>query len=182
MPGRLVGQTVDGEGRRGFVLTVATREQHIRRERATSNICTSQSLLALNAAIYLCLLGKTGLRRLAEHNLAKAHYTARKLGAMPATELVFDAPFFNEFVVKLPGDVEDLLEMLRKHQIIGGLNLDRFYPELKDHLLVCVTETVGTPALNRMIDVCNEFAINPKLPASPEATTGTSVHGLPVPF
>jgi len=85
-------------------------------------------------------------------------------------------------VVKLPGDIEDLLEMLRKHQIIGGLNLDRFYPELKDHLLVCVTETVGTPALNRMIDVCNEFAINPKLPASPEATTGTSVHGLPVPF
>ena len=113
--------------------------------RATSNICTSQSLLALNAAIYLCLLGKTGLRRLADHNLAKAHYAARKLGAMPATELVFEAPFFNEFVVKLPGDVEDLLETLRKHKIIGGLNLDRFYPELKNHLLVCVQRRWASP-------------------------------------
>jgi glycine cleavage system P protein (glycine dehydrogenase) subunit 1 len=158
MPGRLVGQTQDTEGRRGFVLTLATREQHIRREKATSNICTNQSLCALTATIYLSLLGKNGLRALAEQNLAKAHYAAHELAGVAGASLPFAGPRFNEFVVKTPVGAEDLLTALRQEKIIGGLHLERFYPELKNHLLVCVTETVTKAALDRMTAIYRRCA------------------------
>jgi glycine dehydrogenase subunit 1 len=156
MPGRLVGQTVDTEGRRGFVLTLAPREQHIRREKATSKICTNQLLCALAATIYISLLDKNGLRLLAEQNLAKAHYAATQLREISGVSIPFTAPCFNEFVVKVPGPAERLLKESLREKIIGGLHLGDFYPELVNHLLLWFTELASRSAFDRFVEVCRK--------------------------
>jgi glycine dehydrogenase subunit 1 len=143
MPGRLVGQTVDKNGNRGFVLTLATREQHIRRERATSNICTNQSLVALMATIFLSLYGKEGIRELALHNMSKAAYAAKTLGGIKGTELLFTgAPHFHEFVLKTDAAPAQWQQRLIDAGIVGGVDLARWYPELENATLWCATEVV----------------------------------------
>ncbi|HUU51011.1 MAG TPA: aminomethyl-transferring glycine dehydrogenase subunit GcvPA [Nitrospinota bacterium] len=140
IPGRIVGATTDKSLQRGYVLTMATREQHIRREKATSNICTNQSLCALAASIYLSTLGRRGMKKLAELNLYKANYVKKEISKMRNFSVDMSIPTFNEFVVRSKLPLEKVNEWLLQKNIIGGLALLRFYPEMKDSLLFCVTE------------------------------------------
>jgi glycine dehydrogenase subunit 1 len=158
MPGRIVGQTVDDRGQRGFVLTLTPREQHIRRERATSNICTNQGLMALAATVYMSVMGKHGMRRVAELSYHKAHYTAERIDALSGFSLWNKRPFFNEFVIKAPMEVSELNRRLVEKRIIGGYDLSDWSPDFKDHMLLALTERNTRQGIDRFVEVLEEVA------------------------
>lgn len=153
MPGRIVGKTIDHSGRPGYVLTLQTREQHIRREKSTSNICSNEALNALAALSYVAAMGKQGMRRVAEICTQKAHYAASRVAIIPGFSLPYSAPFFKEFVVRSPRPPAQLNAELMRHRIIGGYELGKFDQRLSDCLLLCVTEMNTREEIDRLVDV-----------------------------
>lgn len=158
MAGRLVGETVDNRGQRAYVLTLTAREQHIKRERATSNICTNQGLIALGTAVYLSLLGKKGLRQVAELCYQKAHYAAAQLSKIEGMGLCFSEPFFHEFALCVNRPVEEVNEHLLEHGILGGYDLGQDYPALKDHMLIAVTEMNSKEEIDMLVEALSEIS------------------------
>ena len=156
MPGRVVGVTTDVDGARGFVMTLRTREQDIRRERATSNICTNQGLIQLTATVYLSLLGSGGIRQTAELCYQKAHYLAQKVGTLPGVEMIGNSPFFNEFVVRLPRPAAEINAALLNQGFIGGYDLAADYPDLGNAMLLCATEMNSRAQIDRFVDALAE--------------------------
>jgi glycine dehydrogenase subunit 1 len=157
IPGRLVGEAYDKEGNRGFVLTLATREQHIRREKATSNICTNEGLIALAATVYLETMGRRGLQEVAQHCAKKAAYAANAISKLPGFNLPYSAPRFNEFVVRGPGDASLILSRLAKERkITGGLALARYFPDQPNDVLVCVTEMNTRAEIDNFVSALRE--------------------------
>lgn len=157
IPGRIVGETLDVEGNRGFVLTLQTREQHIRRERATSNICSNQALNALAAAVYMACLGPAGLREVSAQCLQKAAYAREKIADLPGYETVFPGPYFKEFAVKIPGAAQALNKELLKNNILGGFDVSAYYPELNNVMLLCVTENRTRQEIDLLVRVLEEW-------------------------
>ncbi|MBI4745333.1 MAG: aminomethyl-transferring glycine dehydrogenase subunit GcvPA [Deltaproteobacteria bacterium] len=156
MPGRLVGETTDKDGNRGFILTLSTREQHIRREKATSNICTNEGLCALAATVYMCMLGKKGMMELARLNLSKAEYLKKGLQGIKGVKLSFNAPTFNEFVIEVDRNPEELLKALSDKGIWGGISMKRFYPHLDRHILLCATEMNTKEDMDKFVKAMQE--------------------------
>lgn len=156
--GRLVGETVDKEGRRAYVLTLTAREQHIRREKATSNICTNQGLIALSSAVYLSLLGKNGLRQVAELCYHKAHYAAERINNIPGFSVATNTPFFHEFVVSCPENtsVDEINAHLLEEGILGGYNLENDFPRLRNHMLIAVTEMNTRDDIDALCEILSE--------------------------
>jgi glycine dehydrogenase subunit 1 len=157
MAGRLIGETVDSRGQRSYVLTLTAREQHIKRERATSNICTNQGLLALASAVYMSTLGKTGLMQVANLCYQKAHYTASELSKIDGFGLCFSEPFFHEFVLCCPKPAKEVNEYLLDHGIFGGYELGKDYPALENHILVAVTEMNSKQEIDTLVEVLKEM-------------------------
>ncbi len=151
IPGRIVGATTDSRGQSGYCLTLQTREQHIKRERATSNICTNQALNALAASVYLATLGKQGLREVATLCLAQSHETQKKIAALPGYSKAFNGPFFKEFVIKCEKPINQVLEKLLEANIFGGIDLGKYYSKMENHLLICVTEKHRNEDIDRLV-------------------------------
>jgi len=154
--GRIVGETVDKDGKRAYVMTLRPREQDIRREKATSNICTNQGLMALSATVYLAMMGKNGVRRAAELSYQKAHYAAAEIDKLDGYSVDQSKPFFNEFIVKCPRPVSEINEILIDAGIIGGYDLGRDYAHLKDHMLIAVTEMISKAEIDTLVEVLRE--------------------------